>query len=174
MQARKTLRAFYWSPKRVNEKRTAELWDSNIKDKIASTEREFVSAAASDTKKVLPILCIGNQGTCVGSPIKGYARRGGKWLLRRHGRYTTVAWTNEHRTSQTCVFCFEQVIRPTSDKGKVCNGTSLCINPQCLAFKQGRAAQGRDKEAAMAIALAGMSAMLNGKVIAPFNPHMDF
>jgi hypothetical protein len=33
---------------------------------------------------------IGNQGTGVGSVIKGYNRRGGKWLREKHNRHSTT------------------------------------------------------------------------------------
>jgi hypothetical protein len=84
--------------------------------------------------------------------------------------------TNEHRSSQTCVFCFQQVQRPKTRKlvkGKwksvSVNGSSLCMNPQCLAYRHGCNTRNRDTQAAFAIALAGVSRISTGQTLEPFN-----
>lgn len=147
-----------------------ELKKRQVYDAVASQERKFILRDCK-SRKSLPIMCIGNAGTGIGSSIKGFNRRGGKWLRNRHARYTTVAITNEHRTSQTCVFCFGQVIRPSKEgMKKKNNGASRCLNPDCPSFFFGRAIQGRDPQAAVAIALAGISTMILKRPFEPFNP----
>src|ERR1700761_7341704 len=58
---------------------------------------------------VLPIMFIGTGGTCVGSRLGGHERRGGGLIRKQHRAYAVVGLTNEYRTSQSCVWCFEQV-----------------------------------------------------------------
>jgi hypothetical protein len=140
-----------------------------IYDQAAAQERAFLKAEGPSAN-ILPVICIGNGGTGQGSSIKGFARRGGKWLSKRHGRYFPVAITNEYRTSQTCCFCYAQVIRPLKADGTKCQGSSRCVNVLCPAVIAGRATQGRDKMAAVTIAIAGTSTMLSGKPLAPFDP----
>lgn len=74
-------------------------------DKLASMERQFVGGS-------LQVMCVGIAGTGAGTRIGGHLRYGGGKLRERHRRYTTVAMTNEYRTSQTCCYCFQPVIRP--------------------------------------------------------------
>lgn len=155
----------------MKEIRTAELFGRKIKDRVAASERAFVKKQSGDGD-VFPIHCIGNQGTGVGSTIKGFNRRGGRWLIEKHGRYGTVAITNEFRTSQTCIFCFGQVIRPQKGDGKKDNGSSRCLNPDCPSYVHGKAIQGRDVQASVAIALAGISTMMSSQPLHPFNPRM--
>jgi len=110
-----------------------------------------------------PIMCIGNQGTGAGSRIKGFERRGGRWLMNVHSRYATLALMNEHRTSQSCVFCFQQIVRTKSRTGKPQNGCRRCVDPACPSVKHGFAIQRRDNEAALAIAVVGISAIEHKK-----------
>jgi hypothetical protein len=92
-------------------------------------------------------MCIGKAGTGVGSSIEGFNGRGGKWIRNRHARYTTVAITDEHRTSQACAFCFGQVIRPSNEGMKKKNNVaSRCLNPNCPSFFFGRAIQGETRK----------------------------
>lgn len=51
-------------------------------------------------------MSIGNQGTGIGSRLKGHTRRGGKKLLKEHCRYAVIATTDEFRSSKPCPFCF--------------------------------------------------------------------
>jgi hypothetical protein len=91
-----------------------ELKKRQVYDAVASRERKFIVRDCK-SRKSLPIMCIDNAGTSVSSSIKGFNRRGGKSLRNRHARYTTVDLINEHRTSQTFVFCFGQVVRPSKE-----------------------------------------------------------
>ncbi|KAI8878913.1 hypothetical protein K501DRAFT_194759 [Backusella circina FSU 941] len=119
---------------------------------------------------------IGDRGTGVGSTISRHNRYGGTWKVKIHGRYTASCITNEHNSSQTCVYCFKKVVHQKKEKkihGKVkrvdSNGSSICINPDCVAFKVGQAVQSRDKQSALLIGLHGVSRLLIG---APF-PILD-
>jgi len=168
--ARDSLRGFYLSQSRLKARRTKELLTDKVKQQMATVERTYVDPSSVAHK--IALMCIGNCGTGVGSPIKGHLRRGGKWLQRLHAHSTVAAITNEYRTSQTCVFCFNQVTRPLNSNGRKINGASRCMNSGCLAFQNGRACQGRDTQASLAIALAGLSTMIDGQTLAPFNPRL--
>lgn len=168
---RSLLRQFYWSARAVKQKRTAELFSRKAKDRIAASERAYIQDQ-SQCKLPFVVFCIGNAGMGIGSQIKGFNRRGGRWIQKLHGRYAIVAITNEFRTSQTCVFCYGQVIRPLNSVGKKNNGSSRCMNPKCISFMQGRAIRGRDAQASVAIAIAGTSALITKKTMEPFNPSL--
>ncbi|KAF9201042.1 hypothetical protein BGZ49_008726 [Haplosporangium sp. Z 27] len=110
----------------------------------------------------------GNAGTCVGSRLGGHARRGGLKMRAEHLKHTTVAITDEYRTSQTCVYCFEQVRQARSRRlvdGRVktvsVHGTVECINPDCISFKCGYSIKPRDAHAAVAIAISGASRLFD-------------
>ena len=131
----------------------------------------------ADTGETTPsILCIGTGSTEVGLRIRGHTKRGGAKMGQRHTRFTIVSITNEHRSSQTCVFCFQQVQRPKArkvvkEKWKPVsvNGSFLCMNPQCLANRHGCNTSNRDTQVALAIALAGVSRISTGQILEPFN-----
>jgi hypothetical protein len=59
------------------KRRMVELKTRTIKERITEAERRFV-CHGQGTKAAHPMMAIGNQGTGVGSVIKGYNRRGGK------------------------------------------------------------------------------------------------
>ena len=168
--ARDSFRGFYLSQSRLKSRRTTELLTDKVKQQMATVERTYVDPSSVAHK--VSLMCIGDGGTGVGSHIKGHLRRGGKWLQRLHAHNTIVAITNEHRSSQTCVFCFDQVTRPLTSNGRKIYGVSRCMNSGCLAFQTGRACQGRDTQASLAIALAGLSTMIDGQTLAPFNPRL--
>jgi hypothetical protein len=76
--------------------------------------------------------------------------------------------TNEHRSSKTCVFCYKQVNlarsrRRIGDKIKTIrvHGALECVNPECSSFKAGYTIKPRDSQAALCIAIAGASCLLN-------------
>ncbi|KAF9355572.1 hypothetical protein BGX26_006383 [Mortierella sp. AD094] len=54
------------------------------------------------------VMFIGTAGTCVGSRIKGHARRGSSKLRKEHGKNCVVAMTDEFLTSKICVYCYQQ------------------------------------------------------------------
>lgn len=70
------LRKFYYFKKLQRSRRTLELRTRKTKDRMASKERRFVKGKGNN----IPVMAIGDQGTGVGSIIRGYDRRGGKWL----------------------------------------------------------------------------------------------
>jgi hypothetical protein len=86
-----------------------------VYDKLASMERQFLGGS-------LQVMCVGIAGTGAGTRIGGHLRYGGGKLRQRHRRYITVAMTNEYRTSRTCCYCFQPVIRPRSLYLAMANG----------------------------------------------------
>lgn len=143
--------------------------------KLASEERKALKQAAGSRRSVL-IMLIGDQGTAVGSSIKGHAKRGGSKLRAEHRQDATVGITSEFRSSQTCPACFDPVMRPkaTVEKDgrkvkKATNGASLCMNPKCPLYRSGLSMQNRDVQAATCIALIGASRLLLGETLAPFD-----
>jgi hypothetical protein len=74
-----------------------------------------------------------------------------------------VGMVDEFRTSQTCAFCFSQVIRPISNRGRTVNGSSRCLNNKCPAVNKGLAIQSRDTMAAFLIGFSGMSNLILNK-----------
>lgn len=129
---------------------------------------------------VLPIMYIGTGGTCVGSRWGGHERRGGGLLRKEHRGYAAIGLTNEYRTSQACVWCFEQVrLAKARRKDKDGNlkiirihGATECTNPACPSFGCGYTIRGRDTHSAVAIQIAGASLQLSPQrtTIEPFNP----
>ncbi|KAK3825497.1 MAG: hypothetical protein J3Q66DRAFT_278143 [Benniella sp.] len=120
----------------------------------------------------------GLAGTGVGSRIGGHTRRGGKKLRHEHQQHCVVALTDEFRTSKVCVYCFHQVQQARSRRlinGEIktvrVHGALECTNPACPSFQEGYTIKPRDPHAAVAIALAGISALSNPQrqPIAPFS-----
>lgn len=128
--------------------------NQRVKNGVASTQRKFVQEGS---KRNVPVLAIGDKGTGVGSTIKGYARRGGKWLQNLHGRYTITAITDEYLTSQLCIYCYCHITHPINKDGSKSLGIARCLNPDCIAFRVGRAINNRDQ---MSTAIIGMKAMI--------------
>ncbi|KAI8876119.1 hypothetical protein K501DRAFT_201117, partial [Backusella circina FSU 941] len=97
-----------------------------------------------------------------GSQIKGHLKYRGHWKEKKHGLYTFVAITNEHNTSQTCVYCFKKMEHPMKikDKVKSVNGALQCENPDCITFESKKASKSRDQLSSLAIGLAGLSRLL--------------
>ncbi|KAG0183760.1 hypothetical protein DFQ28_001038 [Apophysomyces sp. BC1034] len=159
---RKLLQKFYYSNRAHKDKITKEIYKRRAYDRVAANERQTIASSAlprgTSSKNVIPVMAIGTQGTCVGSRIKGHLRYGGKWLRERHHRYTPVCMTDGFRSSQACIFCFRKVIRPQGrnfhQTAKV-NGSSECVNPDCISYKTGRTTQNRNVEAALANRFGG-------------------
>ena len=169
------LREFYYSPRRKKEVRTAHLLRGRTYDRIASKERRFVAGAREGKKAPRAVMCVGVDGTGVGSRVRGHLRYGGSQIRKRNRRYATIAMTNEHNTSQTCSVCMSPVVRPqrrVQMEGKwrtrSVNGSSVCYNSKCPSYKSGCNTKNRDVEAAVCIALAGMSTMLIAHTLPPF------
>lgn len=117
---------------------------------------------------VLPVMLIGTAGTGVGSRIGGHARRGGGMLRKQHIQYSTIGMTNEYRSSQTCIFCFQQIQLARSRRlvgGKVksvkVRGAVECVNPSCVSFKCSYTIKSRDPHSAVCIAVAGASNLIS-------------
>ncbi|KAL1931737.1 hypothetical protein VTP01DRAFT_9880 [Rhizomucor pusillus] len=102
-ESRKALRSFYQSSRAKKEKRSQEIATRLTYSKIAAEERSIIKSNTGN--KAVAVMCIGNQGTCVGRRIKGHARRAGKNLRRQHSQYAVVALTDELRSSRTCPYC---------------------------------------------------------------------
>lgn len=128
--------------------------------------------------RILPVMFTGTAGTCVGSRIRGHARRGGGKLREEHRRHGIVAMTNEFCTSKTCIYCFARVRQAKARRlvdGKVktlrLNGAVECLNPRCPSRKHRYTIRSRDPHAAAAIAIAGASNLFSQKreTIQPFS-----
>ena len=120
-------------------------------------------------------MCIGIAGTGVGTRIGGHLKYGGGQIRARHRRYATVCMTNEFMTSQTCSSCFGPVVRPQKRvlkegkwKSKSVSGSSICYNDDCPSYKRGSNTKNRDVEAAVNIAIAGISRITTGSTLPPF------
>ncbi|KAF9536698.1 hypothetical protein BGW38_010136, partial [Lunasporangiospora selenospora] len=92
-------------------------------------------------------------------------------------RYSVVGMTNEYRTSQTCSCCYQQLRRArarrsVSGKTKTVrlHGAMECVNPHCESVKAGHTIKSRDLNAAICIAIAGGSAVLQHSTLKPFSP----
>lgn len=176
LQHRDQLRNFYYSTSRTKKKRTYELQRRKYIDNLCSMERKY---AAFD-KKTNPIMFIGDRGYGFGSPIKGHLRCGGHWKPIVHSRYTSICITNEHNTSQTCLFCFSKTSHPfrkTTLNGKTIiksvNGTSMCYNQDCISVRNGHSHKGRDALSALAIGLTGLASLLLGTPFPAFDPNIS-
>ncbi|KAK4517512.1 uncharacterized protein ATC70_000851 [Mucor velutinosus] len=121
---------------------------------------------------------IGDRGLCVGSRLKGHLKYGGKWKPRLHSSVATVHTTNEHKTSQMCMYCFGLTSHPTQTikakdgktKTRSIHGAFLCLNPACVSVLNHIAIQGRDKTSALTIAVSGLSILLFKQPLPVFNP----
>jgi hypothetical protein len=132
---------------------------------VAIKKKQYLDRLlAAERYCCIPVILIGNAGTGVGSRIKGHNRRGGKWLREIHRRHTPVCIVNEHKSSQTCCFCFMPIIHPT-------NGSSLCVNTSCISYLYGLACRSQDLLSAMIIAISGIHQIKNNKFITRFDPH---
>lgn len=164
-KSRDALRAFYFSNSFAKKKRRLELIKAKYHCKLAAEERRF-----SGSKK--PIMMIGDRGYGTGSCIKNHQRFGGPWKGKLHGRYTTTLVTNEHNSSQTCVFCFKKLSHPhtrTADGSiKITNGAFICLNNSC---PNKFVVVSRDKLSALAIGLAGAAQLIFGVTFPCFDPH---
>ncbi|CAO3678074.1 hypothetical protein G6F70_008746 [Rhizopus microsporus] len=117
---------------------------------------------------------VGDRGYCVGSTIKGHLKYGGQWKPRKNSLYTSVYITNEHDTSQACLFLLQEApvsfANYWSTKLKVVNGTFQCVNPDCPSVLAGKAIHARDSLIAMTIGLSGLTALLFGATFSQLDP----
>ncbi|KAG1447813.1 hypothetical protein G6F56_009140 [Rhizopus delemar] len=147
------------------QKRTVEIATIRTKDRAAAAERKFLK---SDSNGTLLFMGIGNAGTGVGSAIRGYDRRGGKWLPRTHKRYAETMITDEHMTSQLCVYCYFPIAHSRTSDESVSFETVRCLNPNCEAFKHGRTTNNRDVMSAIAIEISVMAQAPLKKALSSF------
>ena len=118
------------------------------------------------------------EGLCIGSKIKGFLKYSVNWKLNSNSFYTTVCITNEHNTSQTCLFCFKKLLnsyRLVQGKNnkvrlKQVKGSFVCMHPKCQSICARKATHSRDMVSATAIALAGLSTLLFSVPFPEFNP----
>ncbi|KAI9473394.1 MAG: hypothetical protein EXX96DRAFT_487343, partial [Benjaminiella poitrasii] len=121
-------------------------------------------------------LFIGDRGTGVGSSIRSGIRYGGNWKMKNHARYAPVSITNEHNTSQVCVYCFKKIIHPKRariiqevERSVDCNDSSICINRECTSFKANCSVQSRDKQSAVEICNSELYTLLSGITLPVFS-----
>ncbi|KAG2224541.1 hypothetical protein INT45_004386 [Circinella minor] len=111
--------------------------------------------------------------------LKRRPRRGGKKFRGAHYHSTTVGLQNEHRSSQTCVFCFLPLeLLPSNTvkngkKKKTSHGALICTNPTYPAVKASYTTFNRDSVSATGIGLAGTTTLLSPDSIPlpPYNPY---
>ena len=92
-----------------------------------------------------------------------------------HGKHVNVCITNEHMTSQTCIYCYQKLCHPKAmltKKNKQVSqeikGALMCVNPKCVAVKSGRSTKSRDALFSLAIGLSGLTQCLIGSPLLPF------
>jgi hypothetical protein len=94
-----------------------------------------------------------------------------------HQKYAVVSMTDEYRSSQTCIFCFKQIVlvkarRQVNGNERLVkvNGAVECVNKACPSFKCNYTIKARDTHSAVAIAIAGASNLLsaNRETLPPF------
>ena len=170
---RKHYRRFYYSKGRANQQYAYELQKARFIDRLCSRERGVLGKNKMNSL----VMFIGDRGEGTGSRLKGFLRYGGKWKPKVHSRYSTVCITNEYNTSQTCVFCFQKLLHPkkliTKKDGskfvKSVNGSFHCVNHLCPLVVNARSIQARDRVSALAIAVSGLSSLVLGETVPPFN-----
>ena len=111
------------------------------------------------------IMFIGDRGACVDSRLKDHLKYGGKWKPKLHVISSAIQFTNEHKTSQTCMFCFGLLthLKRTSKAKpakKTVNGAFWCLNPRCVSVRSHKPIQSRNKISALAIAAYGLSSLI--------------
>ncbi|KAI9477872.1 MAG: hypothetical protein EXX96DRAFT_484224 [Benjaminiella poitrasii] len=124
---------------------------------------------------------VGDRGLGIGSRLKGHLRYGGNWKPVKNSLYTSVLVTNEHNSSQTCLFCYKKLTHPvgamTNKKGekrrKTTLGSFVCLNPLCLSVLSGEATKRRDTMSAMAIGLSGLANFFFGVTFPEFDPSIS-
>ena len=98
-----------------------------------------------------------------------------RWKEQLHGKHVNVCITNEHMTSQACIYCYQKLCHPKAmltKKNKQVSqeikGALMCVNPKCVAVKSGRSTKSRDALFSLAIGLSGLTQCLIGSPLPPF------
>ena len=104
---------------------------------------------------------VGDRGLSISSRIKGFMCYGGQWKPKKHNFYTAVCITNEHNTSQTCIYRFNKLSHPVrtihrngASQLRTINGAFVYDNPSCVSVQAKKAVKRRDTVSAMAIGLS--------------------
>ncbi|KAI7851632.1 hypothetical protein BDC45DRAFT_515477, partial [Circinella umbellata] len=109
---------------------------------------------------------IGLAGMGFNTFLKGRPR-GRKRFRDAHYHSTVVGLQNEHRSSQTCVFCFSPLELSSSSivkngkRKKTLHSALIWTNPECPAVKAGYTTFNRDSVGATGIGLAGTTTLLS-------------
>ena len=84
---------------------------------------------------------------------------------KKNEPHGTTIITDEYMTSQLCIYCYHPFAHPVLD-------TSRCLNPDCPAFKCGRATTNRDVMSAAAIRISVITKIIL-KDLPPFCPRLN-
>jgi len=114
----------------------------------------YPATCPQQTPVAIPVMLLGNAGTCTNSRIKGHARMGGNRVPAEQALHTIVAVAPEHMSSQLCPYCRWKMEHPTTMKIKdgkpkfvKNNGVVVCVNKDCVSFQVGYSVRGRDENA---------------------------
>ncbi|KAI8338329.1 hypothetical protein EDC96DRAFT_450154 [Choanephora cucurbitarum] len=102
-----------------------------------------------------------------GSPIRVRVRLGGLWKAKGHSLYTSVCMTDEHDTSQSCVF-----VKGGKEDLKVINGTSVCSNKTCIRHLAKQSRTPKDSLCVLAIGVSGASKLIQGRILSVCMPSL--
>ncbi|KAI8366826.1 uncharacterized protein BYT42DRAFT_618331 [Radiomyces spectabilis] len=151
--ARDDLRAFYYSSAERKLKRFIRLHKKRIYMKTVQEESSYIVWVHASVDMLIPVVS------------------GTKKLA---SSYNPVATTNEHQTSQRCVFCYQKIVHPFIKDGKqvqrTVNGSATCINSKCIPRLNGFSTFPLYAMSAVAICLAGRTTIEFGKPLATFDP----
>ncbi|KAI8364504.1 hypothetical protein EDC96DRAFT_463609 [Choanephora cucurbitarum] len=172
-----TLRKSYYSPALNRSKKRYEMRQEKAHDRTCSAERKY--SQQQQQRQALHIMFVGDRGYGVGSSIRGHVRLGGSWKPKKHSLCTSVCITNEHNTSQVCVFCFKKISHPLRivkkdgiESLKTINGTSICNNKACVLNSAKQSHKPRDSLSALAIGISGASRLIGKGTLDVFNPYL--
>ncbi|KAL4212919.1 hypothetical protein AB4K20DRAFT_1965860 [Rhizopus microsporus] len=142
----KKLISFYSSSSRTNRLRSLGIQKKKYLDKIIAQERESLTKANTGSDK-----------------------------KQLHGKHVNVCITNEHMTSQTCIYRYQKLCHPKAmliKKNKQVSqeikGALMCVNSKCVAVKSGKSTKSRDALSLLAISLSGLTQCLIGSPLLPF------
>ncbi|CAO3565989.1 unnamed protein product [Mortierella alpina] len=190
-EASGALRRFELSNARLRDAQTLRIRTGKCWKRLCAEERRYaqkaVGAVARDSlpatqseshsgsPAVLPIMMIGDAGTCVGSRLKGHSRRGGSKMRAQHRQYCPVVMVDEYRTSRICYYCLQetQLVRSRRVKGQAIrtvrvHGAVECTNHDCIAVKGRYTIRPRDAHASAVIGLSGLATLTRPAPLAPF------
>jgi hypothetical protein len=166
----KKLRSFYHLKKKmVNLNRKTESIGKRFRSRVCSKKRSFCFDTSGQDSLIIFIV---DRETCVCSILKGHLYYGGRWKPKLHAVSSLVKFTIEHKTSQTCMYCFNPITYLPKN-GKIVNGTFLCLNPRYASVKNHIAVQSGDKTSALVIAVSGLSYMISNEPFLVLGPYTN-